>query len=128
MNLHHERIDPGLEGEAGDHLGRGPVCQRPAFAQPGEGPLSPVELFAPWAGAEERLLRDRIHRARDIAQARATRVKHDRASSLYWIATDLASDWVFCRAPIEVLNDVLAGLGRLFLVAGMIERLEVRDD
>lgn len=90
--------------------------------------LDPVDVFAPWAGEEERALRIRIHRARDVATARAGRSQHGRARTLYWLAAQLASDWVFTRAPITDLSEILAALTRLFLTAGMIERLEAPDE
>jgi hypothetical protein len=93
-----------------------------------EQPSSAIDVFAPWAGAEERASRVRIHRARDVAQARATRSKHNRARSVYWLAAQFASDWVFARASNDALNEILAGLSRLFLVAGLIERLEAPDE
>src|SRR4051794_39680073 len=93
-----------------------------------EQSLTAVDIFAPWSGADERALRLRIHRARDIAQARAGRSKHTRARAVYWIAAQLAGDWVFARAPNESLEGVLEALSRLFLVAGTLERLEVPDE
>jgi len=90
--------------------------------------LDPITVFAPWAGPEERALRVRIHRARDRAQARAGRSKHGRARTLYWLSAQLAGDWVFSRASADDLNDILAALSRLFLVAGAIERLEEPDE
>ncbi len=90
-------------------------------------PIDPVGVFAPWAGEEEKALRVRIHKARDVAQARASRSKHGRARTFYWLAAQMASDWVFSRAPNEDLADVLASLSRLFLVAGSVERLEAPD-
>jgi len=90
-------------------------------------PIDAVAVFAPWCDDAERALRVRIHKARDAAQARAIRSKHGRARTLYWVAAQMAGDWVFCRAPNEDLNDILAALSRLFLVAGSIERLEAPD-
>lgn len=90
--------------------------------------ITAADVFAPWAGPEERALRVRIHRARDVAQARASRSKHGRAKQVYWIAAQMAGDWVFCRTEIDLLKDVLASLARLFLVAGSIERLETPDE
>jgi muconolactone delta-isomerase len=90
--------------------------------------LDPIATFTPWAGPEERALRVRIHKARDAAQARAARSKHGRARTLWWVAAQLASDWVFHRAPVDDLQEIISGLGRLFLVAGMIERLEAPDN
>lgn len=90
-------------------------------------PLDPVRVFAPWCGDEERALRVRIHRARDIAQARAARSKHCHARSLYWMSAQFAGDWVFTRAPVADLNAILETLTRLFLAAGTIEQLEAPD-
>jgi hypothetical protein len=73
-------------------------------------------------------LRLRIHRARDTATARAARTQHRRARSLYWIAAQLASDWVFTRASTEVLEGVLQALTYTFLSAGTIERVETPDE
>lgn len=93
----------------------------------GQRPLDGVDLFAPWAGEEERALRVRIHRARDTAQARAGRSKHGRARTVYWLATQFAGDWVFQRAPIGDLAEVIKGLTWLFLYASLIERIEAPD-
>ncbi len=90
-------------------------------------PFDPISAFAPWAGPEERALRLRLHKARDIAQSRACRSKHGGARSLYWMAAQMAGDWVFARSAPETLKDVLQALCRLFEVAGAFERLEARD-
>ena len=90
--------------------------------------VAAVTHFAPWAGDDERALRVRVHRARDIAQARACRSKHGRARSVYWIAAQMAGDWVFARAPNDDLQCILETLSRLFLAAGAIERLEAPDE
>lgn len=91
-------------------------------------PLDAIRVFAPWSGDEERALRLRIYKARDIAQARAARSKHGRARAIYWTAAQMAGDWVFQRAPTDDLNEILAALSRLFLVTSAIERLEAPDD
>lgn len=103
---------------------REPKLHQPA-AQ--DGPLDAVGVFAPWAGADERALRVRIHRARDSATARATRCKHGEARTLYWVAAQMASARVFARMPNEELKDTIDNLARLFLVAGWIERTEAPD-
>jgi len=87
-----------------------------------------IQVFAPWCEPEQEALRHRIHRARDIAQARAERSCHSRARTIYWLAAQLASDWVFARVPTFQLDEIVAALSRLFLVAGQIERLEAPDD
>ena len=95
--------------------------------KPAPEPPDPVRIFAPWCDNEERALRLRIHKARDIAQARACRSKHGRARAIYWTAAQLSGAWVFQRVSTEELGDILEALTRLFLVAGTIERLEAPD-
>lgn len=93
-----------------------------------EKQLTPVDVFAPWAGDEERALRLRIHRARDAAQARAARSKNGKAREVYWVAGLFAGDWVFRR--VEELGDlerVLRGLSQLFMAADNIFQLEGPD-
>lgn len=90
--------------------------------------LDPIVVFAPWAAEGEKALRRRIHRAQGAATARATRSRHGRARQIYWLAAALASDWTFQRAPITDLSEILAALARLFLTAGVIERLEAPDE
>jgi hypothetical protein len=90
--------------------------------------LDPIDVFAPWADDDEKALRRRIHRAQAAATTRASRSRHGRARQLYWWAATLAADWQFQRAPITDLSEILAGLARIFLTAGMIERLEAPDE
>jgi hypothetical protein len=100
---------------------------RPHHPRAQDAPLDAVGVFAPWAGADERALRIRIHRARDSATARATRCKHGDARTIYWIAAQLASARVFARMPNEELKETIDNLARLFLVAGWIERTDSPD-
>ena len=86
-----------------------------------------VGVFAPWCSEAERALRIRIHRARDIATARATRCKHGDARMIYWLAAQMASACVFVQIPAEGLKETIDNLARLFLVAGWIERAEAPD-
>jgi muconolactone delta-isomerase len=128
-----KRNGPADKGEAGVRFPSEPGLDTSTVAhrQYSNAPtsaLAPVDIFAPWAGVEERALRVRMHRARDAAQARATRSRHGRARTLYWIAAQLASDWVFQRAQSEDLNDILATLSYLFLACGKIERVEAHDE
>ena len=119
-------MEPKTSEAGPDSVPRG-ASGKPSNSLIAEPRLSAVDVFAPWAGAEERALRVRIHRARDVAQVRAARSAHGHARALYCVAAQLAGAWVFCRAPDDDLNEILAGLSRLFLVAGMIERLERPD-
>jgi hypothetical protein len=88
----------------------------------------PVDVFAPASVGEDRALRIRLHRARDTATARATYCKHSKARVIYWLAADLASDWVFRRGvPLADLQEVHATLVRMFMAACSIERLVAPD-
>jgi hypothetical protein len=99
----------------------------PSIIDPGTH-LDAISLFAPWAGSTEAALRQRIHRARDMACAAATRSNHARARALYWVAADIASERVFARLPDEDLWAAIHSLTRLFLVAGWIEAVEAPDE
>jgi len=90
--------------------------------------LTPAQVFAPWAGPEEQSLHERLSRARDVALVRARRSPQSLSRTLFWVAAQLASDWVYRRTPVDDLTEILAGLNRLFLTAGMIERLGAPDE
>jgi hypothetical protein len=99
-----------------------------AVAQSADQELDAIALFAPWAGPDDRPLRLRIHKAWSTATARATRCRHRRARLLYGLAAEIAGDWVFLRAEVRELEDVLAAITRMFLTAGWIERCEAPDE
>ena len=109
-------VSPGSDNESS--------TPNPRASQPA---LTPIDVFAPWAGEAERALRLRLHKARDVAQARAARSKYATARSLYWIAAQTASGWVFARAPNDELEDILKALSWLFLAVGILERREAPD-
>jgi hypothetical protein len=91
-------------------------------------PHDPIKHFCPGAGEEERAHRIALHRARDIAQARALRSKHWQARNLYWEAAELSAKWVFRPASIDDLQEIRRALGWMFLSAGVIQRLEAPDE
>ena len=119
------RAVSGARGSEVDPAGR---RSDPKSSTPSAQPLDPVGKNTAWAGPEERALRLRMHKARDRAQARAVRTKHSRARAAYWLAAQFAGDWVFQRAPIEDLEEVVKGLTWAFLLAGLFERLEDPDE
>ncbi len=89
--------------------------------------LHAVDVFAAWTSDAERPLRIRIYRARDRMIARANRSRHGRARTIYWLGSQMAADWAFWRATTDDLQEVLATLSRIFLIAQSIERLERPD-
>ena len=86
--------------------------------------LDPVTVFAPWASDDERELRRRIHRAQTVAVARASREEHDDARYLYYLAGQVASEWLFRRVDRGQLERVLWGLNQLFLAADHFRQAE----
>lgn len=90
--------------------------------------LGPVSIFAPWATGDERALRVRMHKARDIATARSTNSRHLRARLIYSVVAGMASDWVFRPAEIGELERVLRALNQAFLAASNIEAVESPDE
>jgi hypothetical protein len=90
--------------------------------------LTAVDVFAPWAGEQERALRLQIHKAQSIAAAKAARVSNSRARELYSLAADLGVTWVFRRVEdMDDLNRVLRALCQLFMAADNIFQLEGSD-
>jgi hypothetical protein len=90
--------------------------------------LTPVDVFAPWAGAEEKSLRLRINKAQTIAARRAASERNGRARTLYYEAGSLAHCWVFRR--VEDLGDlerILWALNQLFMAAGHVAVVEGPD-
>lgn len=126
MNMESRRPGVGSGSLKVDPAGRSREPNRNTTAVQSM-PLDAVTLFAPWADDTERALRVRIHRARDVATARATRCKHGNARSIYWLAAQLATARVFARMPNEDLKETIDNLARLFLVAGWIESVELPD-
>jgi hypothetical protein len=90
-----------------------------------EPALTPVDVFAPWAGEKERALRLRIHKAQSVAAARAAREPNSRVRALYYLAAELALDWVFHRVDdLGDLERILRALAQLFIAADNIFQLE----
>lgn len=90
--------------------------------------LTAVQVFAPWAGDEERALRLRIHRAQTIAAARAVREMNARARTQYFEAASLATAWIFRRvADLGDLERILRALNQMFCAADNIAQVEGSD-
>lgn len=91
-----------------------------------EAAAAAVALWVPECGPAEQELRARLHVARDAASNRRASAQSIDASDLYALASSLAGAWVFRRpANKEQLTDVLAVLARIFVSAGVLERLEM---
>jgi hypothetical protein len=91
-------------------------------------PIDAVAVFAPWAGAEERALRVRIHKAQTIALKRAALERNGRGRSLYYVAAELAAAWVYQRVDDRALLErVLWALCQIFMAAGHIVVVEGAD-
>jgi hypothetical protein len=84
-----------------------------------------IDVFAPWAGGEERALRIRIHKAQIVAAARATSETNRTARDIYAIAAEVAQSWVFRRVDdISLIERVCRALCQLFLAADNIVQVD----
>jgi hypothetical protein len=100
-----------------------------ARLSPREAASAAVALWVPECDPKERELRARLHVARDAANTRSARAQSFDAGRLYAIASSIAGEWVFRRpADGEQLSDVLGVLARIFVSAGVLERLEAERD
>jgi len=84
-----------------------------------------LDTFLPGCSDEERALRERIMRARDLATTRVTSLQSSHARSIAWIIVETATEWVFQPARLEQLRDVANHLTRLLMCAGFAEQMEV---
>lgn len=84
-------------------------------------------LFCP-GGDEERDMRERLGKGRDIALMRATSSRPPEVRDLYWQAVYLANAWLTRPASVQHLRRVRYAVARIFLAAGALERLEDADD
>lgn len=91
--------------------------------------LTPVDVFAPWAGDEERILRLRILKALNIASRRAPIERNRRARNTYYDMAELAHGWVYRRvSDIGDLERILWSLNYMFMAAGHIAVMEGPDE
>ncbi|MEA1015600.1 hypothetical protein [Sphingosinicella sp. LY1275] len=88
----------------------------------------PVRTFVPWAGDEERKLRQRLLKAQSFASARVMRSRSPKARALLWMIIETAGEWAFAPASCGDLKDVADGLVRLVLVVETFEMLETADE
>lgn len=121
---------PGPRGTEAPNvqLGSERTEHKPTRLQRQRSTLDPITVFADWSSDAERPLRQRIYRARDKANALTNRSKHIRARTLYREAAGIANDWVFCRASIEDLKDVIKIITHLFAAARLVAEFEAPDN
>ena len=90
-------------------------------------PVHPVDL-AVCGSEEERKLRLRLHKARDVAGRRAEQSQTGPgARAIYLLAADAAGAWIFRAARIDQLQDAIELVTRLFQAAAPADRLEASD-
>ncbi len=82
----------------------------------------PIGTFMPECGGEERQLRARLYRARDIATSRVIIAKSSDARELYWMVVRTVTAWLYRSAKLEELQGALNHCVRLFLCADFAER------
>jgi hypothetical protein len=82
----------------------------------------PLRAFIPGCDHDERKLRNRLLRARDIATSRVCNLENADARELYWMAIRTVTEWVYRPAKPDELQDALNHCTRLFMCAGFAER------
>lgn len=96
-----------------------------ALTQQATSPRDDLAIFLGDIPADEREQRERIRQLRNAA-AWKMRQTHSRDAGNYcWIATDVATAWIYAPTDVESLTKVATYLRRLLVVAGMAEDLEV---
>lgn len=98
-----------------------------ASSQPESAALDSIDVFMPWADAEEKALRRRLRDAWQISTARATRSQSRNARQLWWQVSQVATQWTTKRASKADLKDIADSLVRMFMAAAAFERIEVCD-
>lgn len=86
--------------------------------------LDPIETLRPWGTPEEKTLRRRLHNAWAMGASKATHARSGAGRQLYWLTAQVASDWTFSRHSEADLKEMTDCLVRLFMCAGVFERLE----
>jgi len=89
--------------------------------------LDAIGALMPWTDERERFLRNRLARAQQLGAMRARGARSETARSLFWLINETAGANLTSPSSIEGLEDLRAGLLRLFLVADMFERREAPD-
>lgn len=127
-----------MEGNCRRPRGDGSSCSAPSndwsrsntphvqqFPSGLNGTLDALDIFTVGAGPLEIALKRRILRAHAIASTRAASTRDPKAGHAYWLADQLALDWLPRRgAGLEELEEVIKGMTLLFLFAGLVARLD----
>ena len=87
----------------------------------------PVGLFCPGCTPDERRLRERLLKARDIAGNRVRNAATAHGRALLWMVVETATTWVYALAPLDELEAACRQCVRLIQCAGFAE-LEASDE
>ena len=90
--------------------------------------LDPIDLIC-CSSERERMLRRRLHRARDMAGRQAWQLDQSpQTRCLYGLAEEVAGDWIFAPADPNDLDEIIRSIAAIFRAASTLNRLERRDD
>ncbi len=84
----------------------------------------PIGLFIPGCSDDERRLRERLLKAREIATSRVVGLRSSNARILLWLLLETVTDHLYAACSQEQLRDAADHCVRLFMCATHAERLE----
>lgn len=86
-----------------------------------------LDTFIPGCGPEERILREAILKARDLATSRLPALETPHARQCAWQMVEVATEWAFRPASIADLQDVRMHLLRLMRCITFAEQMELGE-
>ena len=86
--------------------------------------VDPIDAFRPWEDEATKAARRRLMNARNLASLRAIRAGCETSRQLYWSANEIANRWCLADARAAELTEIANALVRLFLTAGVVDRME----
>lgn len=81
-----------------------------------------VRAFRPWELGPTIRLRVRLNRTVILSAMRATRAESPHARTAFWLANEIATQWLWATASDDELGDMLAAALRLVTCGEACER------
>jgi hypothetical protein len=88
-------------------------------------PLDDITAFLGPLPSEEYEQRRRIRTCRNAASYKLTQTESAYARTLCWMVTNIATDWLYSRASLETLTEIVLLCRRLLKVADQFDEVEV---
>jgi hypothetical protein len=84
----------------------------------------PIGLFIPGCRNDERHLRERLLKAREIASSRVVHLRSANARILTWLLLETVTEHLYAPVTEDELRDAADQCLRLFMCSQFAERLE----